>query len=48
MGRTAVEYLIGFIEGLDDAPADNAEGGLELARRIAGPPGERATSASTS
>ena len=41
MGRTAVEYLIGFIEGLDDAPADNAESGLELARRIAGPPGER-------
>ena len=40
MGRTAVEYLIGFIEGLDDAPADNAESGLELARRIAGPPGE--------
>jgi aromatic-L-amino-acid/L-tryptophan decarboxylase len=41
MGRTAVEYLIGFIEGLDDAPAANAETGLELARRIAGPPGER-------
>ena len=40
MGRTAVEYLIGFIEGLDDAPANNAESGLELARRIAGPPGE--------
>ena len=33
MGRTAVEYLIGFIEGLDNAPAANAEAGLELARR---------------
>ena len=41
MGRTAVEYLIGFIEGLDNAPAANAEAGLELARRIAGPPAER-------
>jgi aromatic-L-amino-acid/L-tryptophan decarboxylase len=40
MGRSAVEYLIGFIQGLDDAPAANAETGLELARRIAGPPTE--------
>ncbi len=40
MGRTAVEYLIGFIQGLDDAPAANAETGLELARRTAGAPTE--------
>jgi aromatic-L-amino-acid decarboxylase len=40
MGRTAVEYLIGFIEGLGAAPAANAESGLDLARRIAGPPPE--------
>ena len=40
MGRAAVEYLIGFIEGLDDAPASNADAGLELASRIAGPPPE--------
>jgi aromatic-L-amino-acid decarboxylase len=40
MGRTAVEYLIGFIEGLSAAPATNAEAGLDLARRIAGPPPE--------
>jgi len=40
MGRTAVEYLIGFIRGLDDAPATNAGAGLELARRLAGPPAE--------
>ncbi len=41
MGRTVVEYLIGFIEGLDAAPAMNAEAGLDVARRIAGPPAER-------
>jgi aromatic-L-amino-acid/L-tryptophan decarboxylase len=40
MGRTAVEYLIGFIQGLDDAPATNAGPGLELARAIAGPPSD--------
>jgi aromatic-L-amino-acid/L-tryptophan decarboxylase len=40
MGRAAVEYLIGFIQGLDDAPATNAGSGLELARAIAGPPSD--------
>jgi aromatic-L-amino-acid/L-tryptophan decarboxylase len=40
MGRAAVEYLIGFIQGLDGAPATNAETGLELARTIAAPPSE--------
>ncbi len=40
MGRAALEYLIGFIQGLDDAPANNAASGLELARSIAGPPSE--------
>lgn len=39
-GRAAVEYLIGFIQGLDDAPATNAATGLDLARSIAGPPSE--------
>ena len=40
MGRTAVDYLIRFIEGLDEAPAANAEAGLELAHRIAASPAE--------
>lgn len=40
MGRAGVEYLIGFIQGLDDAPATNAASGLELARSIAGPPSD--------
>ena len=39
MGEAAVSYLIGFIQGLDDAPAEATEGALDLANRLrAGPP----------
>jgi aromatic-L-amino-acid decarboxylase len=41
MGEAALEYLIGFIEGLDDAPAEATEGAIELARELRGPPPER-------
>jgi aromatic-L-amino-acid/L-tryptophan decarboxylase len=34
MGEAALDYLIGFYEGLGEAPAENAEGGLEVARRL--------------
>jgi aromatic-L-amino-acid decarboxylase len=40
MGEAAVGYLIDFIQGLGDAPATNAETGLELARTIAAAPSE--------
>jgi len=41
MGEAAVSYLIGFIQGLDDAPAEATEGALELAREMrAAPPEE--------
>jgi aromatic-L-amino-acid decarboxylase len=39
-GRAALEYLIAFIHGLDDAPADATEGGLELARELRAAPPE--------
>jgi len=41
MGREVLEYLIGFIGGLDDAPAELTEGGLELARRLRASPPEQ-------
>jgi aromatic-L-amino-acid decarboxylase len=41
MGEAVLTYVVGFIEGLDDAPASNTEGGLELARRLREPPPER-------
>ncbi len=41
MGETALEYLIGFIEGLDDAPAEATEGAIELARELRAAPPER-------
>ncbi|MGZ4110710.1 MAG: pyridoxal phosphate-dependent decarboxylase family protein, partial [Actinomycetota bacterium] len=41
MGEAAVEYLIGFIDGLDEAPASNVEGAIDLARSLrASPPEE--------
>jgi aromatic-L-amino-acid decarboxylase len=40
MGEAAVEYLIGFIQGLDDAPAEATEGALELARTLRATPPE--------
>jgi aromatic-L-amino-acid decarboxylase len=40
IGDAVVEYLIGFIHGLDDAPAENTDGGLELARRLRESPPE--------
>ena len=41
MGESALEYLIGFIHGLDDAPAEATEGAVELARELRGAPPER-------
>ncbi len=40
MGEAVVDYLVGFIQGLDDAPAENTEGGIELARELRGAPPE--------
>ena len=40
MGEAVVSYLIDFVQGLDDAPADNTDGGLELARSLRGSPPE--------
>jgi aromatic-L-amino-acid/L-tryptophan decarboxylase len=41
MGDRALEYVIGFIHGLDDAPARNVDGALEAALRLkAAPPEE--------
>ena len=34
MGEAALDYLIGFIHGLDDAPADATEGAIDLARDL--------------
>jgi aromatic-L-amino-acid decarboxylase len=40
MGEAAVSYLIGFIQGLDDAPAEATEGALDLAHRLRASPPE--------
>ena len=41
MGEAAVEFLIGFIHGLDDAPLSNVQGSIDLARSLrASPPEE--------
>ena len=37
MGEAAVEFLIGFIHGLDDAPLSNVQGSIELARSLRAP-----------
>ncbi len=34
MARAATEYLVGFIGGLNDAPAENTQGALEVAGRL--------------
>jgi aromatic-L-amino-acid/L-tryptophan decarboxylase len=41
MGETVLDYLIGFIHALDDAPADATEGALEVARRLRAEPPEQ-------
>ena len=40
MGVAAIEETIAFIQGLDDAPADNLEGSMELARELRRSPPE--------
>jgi aromatic-L-amino-acid decarboxylase len=40
MGEAALGYLVDFIQGLDDAPAENTEGAAELARSLRASPGE--------
>ena len=40
MGTAAIEYLIGFIAGLDDAPAEATAGAAELARSLREAPPE--------
>jgi aromatic-L-amino-acid decarboxylase len=41
IGEAVLEELISFVAGLDDAPADATQGGVELARRLREPPPER-------
>jgi aromatic-L-amino-acid decarboxylase len=40
MGEAAVEYLIGFIGGLDDAPADATHDAVDVAERLRAAPRE--------
>jgi aromatic-L-amino-acid decarboxylase len=40
MGEAVLDYLIGFIRGLDDAPAEATEGAVELARELRSAPSE--------
>jgi aromatic-L-amino-acid decarboxylase len=40
MGEAAVEFLVGFIHGLDDAPMSNVSGGIDLARSLRTSPPE--------
>lgn len=40
MGETAVEFLIDFIQGLDEAPSANVRGAVELARSLRESPPE--------
>jgi hypothetical protein len=40
MGEAALTYVIDFIGGLADAPAENTDGALELARRLRAKPPE--------
>jgi aromatic-L-amino-acid/L-tryptophan decarboxylase len=40
MGEAVLAYLIEFTQGLNDAPADATEGGIELAARLREPPPE--------
>ena len=43
MGVAAIEETIAFIQGLDDAPADNLEGSMELARELRRSPPRKAS-----
>ena len=40
MGVAAVDHLVSFIAGLDEAPADNLDGSMELARALRSSPPE--------
>jgi aromatic-L-amino-acid/L-tryptophan decarboxylase len=40
MGEAVVDYLVGFVQGLDDAPAEGTEGGVEVARALRASPPE--------
>ena len=40
MGEAALSYLIGFVGGLEDAPAENAERGADVARSLRASPPE--------
>ena len=40
MGQAALTYLVDFIQGLEDAPAEATEGALDVARRLRGTPPE--------
>jgi aromatic-L-amino-acid/L-tryptophan decarboxylase len=40
MGEAALEYVIGFIHGLEDAPAQNVNGALDAALALKGSPPE--------
>jgi aromatic-L-amino-acid decarboxylase len=44
MAAAAAAFSSDFIHGLDDAPASNLDGALELAERLGGAPGEEGTS----
>jgi aromatic-L-amino-acid decarboxylase len=44
MGEAAVEYLVGFIGGLDGAPATATDGAIQLAERLRGAPGDEGSS----
>ena len=40
MGEAVVDYLVAFVQGLDDAPAEGTEGGIEVARSLRAAPPE--------
>jgi aromatic-L-amino-acid/L-tryptophan decarboxylase len=40
MGEAALDYVVGFVRGLEDAPAQNVEGALEAALRLKASPPE--------
>ncbi len=40
MGEAALDYVIGFIQGLEEAPAQNVDGALETALRLRASPPE--------
>jgi len=40
MGEAVVDYLVDFVQGLEDAPAEATEGAIALARQLRGAPPE--------